>query len=139
MPVIVFNDIENLFDFLFENPKQPKEFMEQMMQVIIEHWKSVECERKEREKEREKEYEGEVVDPYLELFQKNLINIKPNKAKKYLNIIKNAILEELNDAMDEQDDYTSYKAGDILRIIRTKLELDLKMCYLLRDYVKGLR
>ena len=140
MEVIVFNDIGQIYDYLCENPKQPKKIMDIMMKTVIEYWKKKECETKESKKEREEDYEGDLIYPNLLLFQKNLINIKPNKAKKYLNIIKNLLLEELNSAMDKQDDETAYNAGNSLSVIRKTLEeRDLKLCYLLRDYSKKLR
>jgi hypothetical protein len=134
MEFMVINDIEKLYDFLVKNPKLPKVLLDIMMKTVIDFWKSKECE------ECEEDCEEHVVCSNLKLYHKNLINIKPNKAKKYLNIVKNAILEELNDAMDKQDDDTAYQAGNTLRIIREVSEgRDLKLCYLLRDYSKGLR
>jgi hypothetical protein len=127
MQFMCFDNIEKLYDFVVDNPKLPKELMDKIMKTVIDLWKSTEC---------EEECEEDDICSNLKLFQKNLINIKPNKAKKHLNIVKNAVLEELNNAMDEQDDETVYNAGNTLRNIRMQLELDLKMCYLLRDYSK---
>ena len=136
MEFMVINDIEKLYDFLVKNPKLPKEIMDIIMKTLINFWKSKECEMKERKVDSE----GDLVSPNFLLYQKNLINIKPNKAKKYLNIVKNILLEELNSAMDEQDDDTTYQISSTLRVIREVSEgRDLKLCYLLRDYSKGLR